>query len=284
MCYQFCRKLVSVALAMAIGLVISVSAYALRYEPYELVLKMEPGYSVESINEQFGTEVSQHLSQLDIYLLHCFTSLGLDSLSTLIETLPEVMFCHPNYLIDPLQSVQGSLPITDFTGGENYLGQVAVNMLNLGSAHTISTGVGVIVAILDGGVDFNHPELSGSVSSGYDYVDGDSDAFDEPDGANSGHGTFVAGVSHLAAPDADIRAYRVTDIEGESNGYVVAEAILQAVDDGCRVINLSMVSMDVHNAIGEAVAYAKNNDVITVVAAAIFCRTASAIPPQIPIR
>ena len=157
MCYQFYKNLVSGALVLIVGLALGGSAHALRYEPNELVLKMEPGYSVELINQQFGTGVSQHLPQVDIYLLDCFSSLGLDSLSEEIEALPEVTFCHPNYLIDPLQPVQGSLPITDLTGEGDYWGQVAVDLLNLDAAHTISTGAGVIVAVMDGGVDYNHP-------------------------------------------------------------------------------------------------------------------------------
>ena len=267
MCYRLYKKLVSVMLVLTVGMALAASANALRYEPNELVIKLQEGHSIESINQQFGTGVSQHLAQLDIYLLYCFASEGLDSLSAEIAALPEVTFCHPNYLIDPLQPVQGSLPITDLAGEGDYWGQPAVDLLNLEGAHTISTGAEVTVAILDGGINYNHPELAGSVSSGYDYVDTDADAFDEPGGANSGHGTFVAGVMHLVAPDADIRAYRVTDIEGESNGYVVAEAILQAVDDGCRVINLSMVTMDEHEALRDAVEYAMDNNVVTVVAA-----------------
>lgn len=267
MCYKFSRKLACVVGVLTVGLVLCGSALALRYEPYELVIKLEPGYTMDSINEQFGTAVDQHLQQLDIYLLHCLTTPDLDSISAEIEALPEVTFCHPNYLTDPLQPVQGSLPITDATGGGDYWGQAAVDLLNLDGAHTLSTGAGVSQAILDGGVNYSHPELSGSVTSGYDYIDQDADAFDELGGPNSGHGTFVAGVVQLVAPDADIRAYRVTDLEGESNGYVVAEAILQAVNDGCRVINLSMVMMDEHDALAQAVEYAKANDVITVVAA-----------------
>jgi hypothetical protein len=267
MCNLFIQKLARIIPVLTIGLALCGSTSALRFDPNKLVIQLEPGYSINSINEQFGTEVDRHLPQLDIYLLHCLTSPDLDSLSDEIEALSEVKFCHPNYLIDPLQPVQGSLPITDYSGTGDYFGQAAVDLLNLEGAHSLSTGAGVTTAILDGGVSYTHPVLTGWVTSGYDYVDDDADALDEPGGANSGHGTFVAGVVHLVAPDADIRVYRVTDIEGESNGYVVAEAILQAVDDGCRVINLSMVTMDEHNAIREAVEYAKANDVVTVVAA-----------------
>lgn len=264
---QHFSKLAYIVLILVVIMALCETTHALRYEPNELVIQVEPGYSIDLINVQFSTVVDKHLPQLDIYLLHCLASPDLDSLASEIAALPEVIFCHPNYLIDPLQPVQGSLPITDITGEGNYLEQPAVSLLNLEAAHLLSTGVGVTAAILDGGVNYDHPALSGRVSSGYDYIDNDGDAFDEPGGPNSGHGTFVAGVLHLVAPDASILAYRVTDIVGESNGYIVAEAIMQAVEDGCRVINLSMVTMDEHNAIGNAVAFARINDVVTVVAA-----------------
>jgi hypothetical protein len=264
---QFFKKLALMVPALIVGMVLCGSASVLRFTPDELVIQLEPGYSINSINDQFGTEVDRYLPRLNIYLLHCLTSPDPDSLSNELETLPEVIFCHPNYLIDPLEPVQGSLPITDVTGTGDYFGQAAVDLLNLDAAHYLSTGAGVTTAILDGGINYLHPLFSGWVASGYDYVDDEGDAFDEPGGANSGHGTFVAGVVHLVAPDAGIRAYRVTDIEGKSNGYVVAEAIMQAVDDGCRVINLSMVTMGEHQAIAKAVEYASAHDVVTVVAA-----------------
>ena len=166
MCFQFYKKLVTSALVLTIGLALSASTNALQYEPNELVLKLEEGNTIEAINEQFGTGVSQHLPQLDIYLLDCFTPLGLDSLSTLIEALPEVIFCHPNYLIDPLQPVQGSLPITDLSGEGDYYGQAAVDLLNLDAAQVFKTLVAhlepskLVVAVIPVSVQLNLKKLA----------------------------------------------------------------------------------------------------------------------------
>ncbi|UCC44774.1 MAG: S8 family serine peptidase [Candidatus Zixiibacteriota bacterium] len=238
-----------------------------RWTPGELVVKMGEAYSVDLVNQQFGTTVAQQLEQLDIFLLNTGGQGDLDDLAAQIEALPQVEFCHPNYLIDPLQPVQSSLPVSDVAGDGSYIDQPAAQTLSLPAAHDVATGAGVRVAVLDGGVDFVHPAFDGTAVSGYDYVDDDPDAFDEPGGENSGHGTFLAGVIHLVAPDAEIRAYRVTDIHGESNGYIVAEAILQAIADSCRVINLSMVTIEPHEAIRSAVAFGRYNGVLTVAAA-----------------
>ena len=56
----------------------------------------------------------------------------------------------------------------------------------------------------------------------------------------AGHGNFAAGVIAQVAPDADIRMYRVLDSDGMCSEVDVACAILQAVDDGAQVINLSL--------------------------------------------
>jgi len=239
------------------------------YVEGELVVKLNglDSSSIEEINSQFGTEVQQYLPQLEIFLLATEEGADLDSLSEAIEALPNVLYSHPNYLVDPLQPVQGSFPFPDDDLVGSYPDQAAAITLDLSEAHELSTGNGVVVAVIDGGVDYNDPVFEGTVVSGYDYVDDDDDAFDEPGGDNSGHGTFIAGVVHLVAPEAEIRAYRVSEISGESDGYLVAEAMLQAIEDGCWVINLSLVMMDGHNAIAEAIEYAKNKDVIIVVAA-----------------
>ena len=62
-----------------------------------------------------------------------------------------------------------------------------------------------------------------------------------------GHGTHVAGLVALTAPDAKIVPYRVLDENGEGNVWVLAEALLRAIDpdgnpakdDGAHVINIS---------------------------------------------
>jgi len=240
---------------------------AALYENGALVLKMQSGQPVDDVLTAAGAEIDQHLSQLDIYLLSVLPGADLQALATTVAAMPGVAFCQPNYVVDPLQSVQGSLPVSDQQRTVDFDNQQVVHHLSLDEAHSRSTGAGVRVGVLDGGVNYAHPVLSDNVVKRRDYVDDDSDPFDEAGGPNSGHGTFVAGVTRLAAPLADICAYRVTDIDGLSNGYVVAEAMVQAVNDGCKVINLSLVTTERHEAVAEAAAYAAAHDVLVVVAA-----------------
>ena len=79
----------------------------------ELVCQMAEGESIEIVNSQFGTVTAQELPILNIYQLNIIGGQAIDLLAAEIEALPEVVFCHPNYLIDPLNGVQGSLPISD---------------------------------------------------------------------------------------------------------------------------------------------------------------------------
>ena len=123
------------------------------------------------------------------------------------------------------------------------------------------------MGVIDAGVNLTHPLLAGTTSPGLDYVDGDSLANDEPGGMASGHGSFVAGVVKLVAPDAQIVPYRVLNPDGRGNGYTIAEAVLQAVEDGCKVINISMVMAGQHGSLDFAIEYAKNNNVMVIAAA-----------------
>jgi subtilisin family serine protease len=113
-----------------------------------------------------------------------------------------------------------------------------------------STGKGVLIAVVDTGVDASHPDLAGQVLPGYDFVTGDGDARDE-----TGHGTLVAGIAAAAsnngtgiasvAPGAQILPVRVLAGDGTGNAGHAAAGIRWAVDTararGQRlVVNLSL--------------------------------------------
>ncbi len=131
-----------------------------------------------------------------------------------------------------------------------YAQQWAPQAIRLAQAHAVSTGKGVRIALLDTGVDRTHPALAGRLLPGFDFVDFDNDpseAGSELDPA-FGHGTHVAGLLALVAPQAKIMPLRILDAEGAGNAWVLAEAMLHAVDpdgdpstnDGAQVINLSL--------------------------------------------
>jgi subtilisin family serine protease len=106
-------------------------------------------------------------------------------------------------------------------------------------------GRGVVVAIIDSGVERSHPDLRGRVIQGPDFVDGPSGP-DDP----SGHGTHLAGLVAAAsgngiggagvAPAARILAIRVLDDNNLGSPTNVAAGINAATDARADVINLSL--------------------------------------------
>ncbi|HVE75716.1 MAG TPA: S8 family serine peptidase [Actinomycetota bacterium] len=114
-----------------------------------------------------------------------------------------------------------------------------------------SRGGGVMIAVIDSGVDLNHPDLRSKLVPGRDFIANDSSPMDE-----NGHGTLVAGVAGAAtnngvgiasvAPDVSIMPVRVFDANGQADPEMAAEAIQWSVDEAGRrgmklVLNLSFV-------------------------------------------
>ncbi|MFG1950649.1 type VII secretion-associated serine protease mycosin [Micromonospora sp. NPDC048830] len=150
--------------------------------------------------------------------------------------------------------------------------QWQLDELRAATAWQSSTGRGVTVAVIDSGVDGSHPDLAGQVLPGIDLVgDGDTD-----DGADPvGHGTTVAGLIAGRrddrrgvvglAPDARILPVRVLDDKNRyDDAMIVAKGVRWAVDNGARVINLSLGGSGDSPALAAALDYAFVRDVVVI--------------------
>ncbi|HEX5615120.1 MAG TPA: S8 family serine peptidase [Acidimicrobiia bacterium] len=123
--------------------------------------------------------------------------------------------------------------------------QWALDELRLAEAHDITTGCGTTIAIVDTGVDLDHPDLRDRLTDGIDFVDDDH----TPDDGN-GHGTHVAGIAAAtmdnaigiagAAPCARIMPIRVLNDEGTGTDDDIAAGIRWAAEHHADVINLSL--------------------------------------------
>jgi subtilisin family serine protease len=142
--------------------------------------------------------------------------------------------------------------------------------LNVSQAWRYAIGAGVVVAVLDSGVDAGHPDLVGQVLPGADFVDGSTDGRHD----FVGHGTTVAaliaghnddaGVAGLA-PGAKILPIRVLDATNRyDDANVIANGLRWAVDHGARVVNISLGGSSRSDALADALEYARVHDVVVI--------------------
>lgn len=102
----------------------------------------------------------------------------------------------------------------------------------------------VKVAIIDSGVNQNHPHV-GKVTGGLGFrVEGDKIIREEQYADCLGHGTAIAGIIRAKAPAAEIYALRVFEKTLMAFPSVVAAAIYEAMELGCQVINMSLTMWD----------------------------------------
>jgi subtilisin family serine protease len=253
-----------------------------HYKPEELIVKLLPGYSIDSLNAKYGTFTKGHQIETDVYLLRVPVGKDVEQLAADISAEPGVAYCTPNYYMSAPEGLQRSSPFLDQQVKGDVESQPAATTLQLPAAQDYTTGTEVTVAVIDGGVDFEHPWLvaqPGEIVSGWDYIDNDSLAYDELGGSCTGHGTFVASIIRLTAPEAMIRVYRVLDTAGQGDGFNISSAVLKAIADSCRIINLSLGMTGVHDGLDDALKLARQQNVLVVASAGNDSTDESAIFP-----
>ncbi|TBR21970.1 hypothetical protein EPO15_08930 [bacterium] len=108
-----------------------------------------------------------------------------------------------------------------------------------------ATGAGVKVAVIDTGIDKTHPDLAANYAGGYNAVEPGAEPMDD-----HGHGTHVAGTiagsgnegkgALGVAPRARLYAVKVLNKEGGGTNAVIVDGIAWAVQNGMKVINMSL--------------------------------------------
>jgi subtilisin family serine protease/putative cell wall-binding protein len=140
-----------------------------------------------------------------------------------------------------------------------------------------AAGEGITIAIVDTGVDLNHPDLKGNLVPGYNAVmDSTAPGMAQDD---NGHGTHVAGIAAAQLNDsgivgvaykAKIMPIKAMDKSGEGADDIIAAGIVWAADHGARIVNLSLGSDTETAVLRSAVEYAQEKGVLVVAAAGNF--------------
>lgn len=230
-----------------------------NYVPNTLVVQYKEAFTYAEITKLKGLVTAQMPSLHSTIVQFKNETDFKNAISTLsMSEKVEKLSLSPKYQLTALK---------DDKADEQYIHQ----LLHTKKAYEKSGKKKVKIAIIDSGVDIKHPDLTGKVSKALNIVNPMSKQ------VPMSHGTHVSGI--IAAnsnntiggfgiyPNATILSYDVFNGSESANDYDIANAILQAIKDQAKIINMSLGGYGYSAIVEEAIqkAHAKG---ITVIAAA----------------
>ncbi len=249
-------RTICISFMVVFGFTASLSAA--DYKPGEIIVKFKPNPAAQAL-QGFGDSRPYAVAVDD-------TAKALDEL----QGRDDVDYAEPNYVIQA-ESVPNDWPY-GATEWEGTGMEAAFDFLAAAPA-----GDTVRIAIVDSGVDADHPELVDVLIPGYDFANRDSDPEDD-----AGHGTRVCGIIGAKGANASgsagvawntpieimpLKFMRLKD--GSTTGYTsdAVDAIYYAVDHGATIINASWGFSSYSKALEDAIKYARNHGVLFVASA-----------------
>ncbi|SFS85733.1 S8 family peptidase [Paenibacillus sp. BC26] len=240
---------------------------ASHYHMNEVVVKFRQPPTVDQL-----TQIQKDITALSMKKLgytYVFRSRVMDAESMMhyFKTSWHVVYAEPHYLYmtnaasdiipnDALYSeYQWNLPVIETEKGWN---------VSKGSNN-------VIIAVLDTGVQMDHPDLKGKLAEGTNLV-----ITGTPPDDDVGHGTHVAGIIAAAVNNGEgvagmtwynkVLPVKVLDSSGAGSTYTVAEGVIWATDHGAKVINMSLGNYAEAQFLHDAIKYAYDKGVVLIAA------------------
>jgi len=249
-----------------------------EFELHRAVVRLVPGASIAAFNQDYQTTTLDEIPERLVYLLQLPETIDEEQFVQDAAADPRVVYCELNYLgtdVNPDGSTQ-SIFLSITPGAYN--NDPSILKVRGIEAQSLSTGRGIMVAVVDSGVDGSHPLLQGRIAEGgFNFIDLNPNTNDVGDGLDSngngvademvGHGTLVAGLIARMAPEAELLPVRVMDSDGRSTVFGLARGIYHALDLGADVINVSLGTQAEPLVLREAAAEAEAAGVILVGAA-----------------
>ncbi len=229
-----------------------------------ILLRLEDDALAPGIGWRFGA-APRSLGGLGLYELDLGPRADLALAIEQVSALPGVLYAEPNFTARPSNS---SICEADRLGPANCKNHESIHLHEALAAATPRSRIRV--AVLDTGLDLVHEDLEGHVAPfAADLVNDD----DTPEDI-LGHGTAIAGI--IAAtrgnelgtggicPSAEIVGIKVSDSRGVATFANLVRGILLAVEQQCRVLNLSLGSRADSQALRDAIQFARARGVLVV--------------------
>lgn len=272
-----------------------------KYVPGEVLVKFKTGTDtnrIRGLHNALGATKVKDISHIGVQHLRLPQSVSVEEAIEYYSTDPDVEYAEPNYIVKRAATIPNDSGFNNLWGLNNtgQTGGTPDADIDGPEAWDITTGSSnVIIAVIDSGVAYNHPDLSGNIwtntgeTSCTDGVDNDSNGyiddcygwdFIDNDGYPidyESHGTHVAGT--IAAKgnngigsagvmwSAKIMPIRFLGVSGYGDTANAASAIIYAADNGARIINASWGGYGYSQTLYDAIDYARLKNVLFVAAA-----------------
>ena len=239
--------------------------------PGKIIVKYKDGVSSEQIKTmttQIAAKKEKSFSKLGIDVLKVKATETKNKIKELIEN-ENVEYAEPVYVVRALSIESQNDPA--YTSSRQW-GLTAINPTDLWADVSEADRENVTLAVIDTGVDMDHPDLEDNIVSGYDFINDDNNPDDD-----YGHGTHVAGIAAGisdngtgiagVASGIKIMPIKALDSDGAGTTETIVAGIDYAVGHNVDVINMSLGSDADSHALEDAVNDAVNAGVIVVAAA-----------------
>jgi thermitase len=234
--------------------------------PGEIIVKFKKSTSeteVSAATKKTGTQAVDRIKSIKAVCVKVPANRSIHEVIGEYESMGNVEYAEPVHYVHALAVT----PNDTF-----FANQWPLVRMKAPQAWDVTTGDPVTVAVVDTGVDYNHPDLVGKVINGYDFINNDNDAMDD-----YWHGTHVAGTIATASNNgagiagvswgARILAVKALGSDGSGDDFTVSDGIRYAADHGAKIINLSLGGYGYSVTMAQAVAYAQGKGCIIVAAA-----------------
>lgn len=230
-----------------------------------VLVKFKPGVSDQTINSihgQIGTKIKRVIKGINVQIVQLPANSHVADIVNQFKARGEVQYAEPNYIVQSF-----------FTPNDPYFGsQWNLQKINAPQAWDSTQGGFGPIAVVDTGIDSSHPDLSGEVLSGYNFIGDNTDTQDD-----NGHGTHVAGIIESSTNNGtgvasigfkgSLLPVKVLDSTGAGTDGDVASGITYATDNGAKIINLSLGGSSFSQTEQDAINYANQHGVVVVAAA-----------------
>lgn len=239
--------------------------------PGEVLVKFRDEATAGNVAQARGLEMAASVGAAGNGLPAVASTRGrpVDQVLAELRSDPAVEYAEPSYRVQLLDD--GAIAAVGVNDPMT-AGQYSLDRMRVRDAWSLATGTAGVVAVLDTGVQQDHPDLSGRVLAGRDFVNNDALAADD-----NGHGTWVAGI--IAARPNDgygiagvswsgtILPVKIMNSSGTGSTSALVSGIIWAADNGATVINMSVGGFPYSQAVQDAVTYAWNKGAVLVGAA-----------------